>query len=147
MPYLSKIMACVAVLVALWGIHEWDVSVQVKKATQKYETAIVESKKRTERAARALEASFVKAEKEKDEKINRISDDLTSAIGRLQQRPKRPNTIVVASDPVPCTGAELYKEDGEFLTREAARAERVLEERNYFWNRYEEARLKLEEIE
>lgn len=77
----------------------------------------------------------------KDAQIASINTKLNAAIVQLQNRPSRytPSTPEGAKDSVrgtSCTGTELYREDGEFLTREAARAESVLIERNYYYSRY-----------
>lgn len=86
-------------------------------------------------------------EKEKDEKITRLNNYANSLLARVQQRPSRTeepnNNSTVESS---CTGRELYKEDGEFLVREAARAERILEERNYYYEQYEQVRKTLDEF-
>lgn len=101
---------------------------------------------RTERATEALEASTRQSLKEKDEKINRISAERDAALERLRNRPSRPSNDSPTEDRPSCRGTELYREDAEFLTREAARAEMILTERNFYWERYEDARLKLGEI-
>lgn len=63
-------------------------------------------------------------------KLQLANNDL---IERLRERPQRPATQVPATptDTNPqhtasrCTGAELYREDGLFLAREAARADEI----------------------
>lgn len=78
----------------------------------------------------------------KDEQLKAVDTKLAAALVELRNRPSRsdpPSTTQIANDPVrgaACTGAELYREDGEFLKREAARAESVLIERNYYYSRY-----------
>lgn len=101
---------------------------------------------RTERATKALEASLRSETKQKDAKIDSIQRQLADTIKRLRERPVRPNVVTVTEIREACTGRELYREDGEFLAREAARSERVLEERNFYWQQYENARVKLEEL-
>lgn len=46
----------------------------------------------------------------------------------------------------PITGMSLSREDGEFLAGEAARAEQYLQERDFYYERYEAARKELKEI-
>jgi hypothetical protein len=80
---------------------------------------------------------------EKDAKINLINSQLNTVLVSLHNRPSRPETITSDSpSSQACTGRELYREDGEFLAREAARAERVLAERDYYYQQYEEVRIK-----
>ena len=60
--------------------------------------------------------------KQKDAKIEAINNQLANAISELRKRPSRPAEAVPGS----CgTGATLYAEDGEFLVREAARADKI----------------------
>lgn len=101
---------------------------------------------RTERATEALEASTRRELERKDEKINRISVERDAALERLRNRPSRPNNDSPTEDRRSCRGTELYREDAEFLTREAARAEMILTERNFYWERYENARQQLEKL-
>lgn len=83
--------------------------------------------------------------KTKDETIASINSKLVAAISELRNRPSRPDSIASGTSQTPndpvrgtaCTARELYYEDAEFLTREAARAESVLIERNYYYSRYQ----------
>jgi len=142
----AKIIASVAVLAALWAFHEYDKAQAVKLVRQEMVLKAKEYAERTERATKALEASLRSESKQKDAKIDSIQRQLADTIKRLQQRPVRPNVVTVTEIREACTGRELYREDGEFLAREAARAERILEERNFYWQQYENARVKLEEL-
>lgn len=70
------------------------------------------------------------ARKAKNEELNRLHVDLADALERLRARPERPSEGGVPSDTPACpaagaTGAQLYREDSEFLVREAARADRL----------------------
>lgn len=84
----------------------------------------------------------------KDAQIKDINSKLDAALTELRKRPQRQptqNHPPTPSTTTSCTGAELYREDGEFLAGEAARAERVLTERNYYYEQYENARRQLEQ--
>lgn len=142
----AKIIASVAVLAALWAFHEYDKAQAVKLVRQEMVLKSKEYAERSERATKALEASLRLESKQKDAKIDSINRQLADTIKRLQQRPVRPNVVTVTEVRESCTGAQLYREDGEFLAREAARADRILEERNFYWKQYENARVKLEEL-
>lgn len=141
-----KIIALAVVLVALWGIHEYDKAVAVAEAKAELTVRMEEYAEKTERATKALEASHRSALKDKNAKIDSIERQLADTIVRLRDRPVRPDVVTITEIRESCTGAQLYREDAEFLAREAARAERVLEERNYYWQQYEQARLKLETL-
>lgn len=142
----AKIIASVVVLAALWAFHEYDKAQAVQEVRKELVAKSKEYAERSERATKALEASLRSESIQKDAKIADIERNLRSAIKRLHDRPVRPNVVTVTEIREACTGAQLYREDGEFLAREAARAERILEERNFYWQQYENARVKLEEL-
>ena len=146
MPTRAKIIASVVVLAALWAFHEYDKAQAVQEVRKELVAKSKEYAERSERATKALEASLRSERVQKDAKIADIERNLRSAIKRLHDRPVRHNVVTVTEIREACTGAQLYREDGEFLAREAARAERILEERNFYWQQYENARVKLEEL-
>lgn len=69
--------------------------------------------------------------KTKNAQIARLNADLSAALASLSDRPARPGATGVpaaagAGDLAPgCTGAQLYRDDGEFLTRLAADADQL----------------------
>ena len=142
----AKIIALAAFLVALWAFHEYDKAQAVNEVVKQAEKASKDYKERTERVQKTLDASHRLALKEKDVKITSIERNLRSDIERLRNREVRPNVVTITETRETCTGTGLYREDAEFLTREAARAEKVLTERNYYWQQYENARLELEKL-
>lgn len=142
----AKIIALAAFLVALWAFHEYDKAQAVNEVVEQAEKASKDYKERTERVQKTLDASHRLALKEKDVKITSIERNLRSDIERLRNREVRPNVVTITETRETCTGTGLYREDAEFLTREAARAEKVRIERDYYWQQYEDARLKLGEI-
>lgn len=142
----AKIIALAAFLVALWAFHEYDKAQAVNEVEKRAEQASKEYKERTERVQKTLDASHRLALKEKDVKITSIERNLRSDIERLRNREVRPNVVTITETRETCTGTGLYREDAEFLTREAARAEKVRIERDYFWQQYENARLELEKL-
>lgn len=86
-------------------------------------------------AARAKEQEWQAAAdqttKAKDEQISKINRRLVAALGELRNRPERP--AVLPENSSACrsgTGAGLYRPDGEFLARLAARADAIASERD-----------------
>jgi hypothetical protein len=81
------------------------------------------------RAAERIHTAELTAITERTADENRALADSVARLSRsLQDRPPRPSGGAVptgAADPVACTGAELYRPDGEFLAREAARADGI----------------------
>ena len=92
-----------------------------------------------------------KVEDLENEKAN-IKRQRDFALGELRKRPTREQAKERASSnptsaPKTCTGAELPREDAEFLTGEAANAELIAKERDFYYERYEQSRLRLEALE
>ena len=71
------------------------------------------------------QAATDKIRKDKDEKINAINNQLADAISELRKRPSRTSETSDGSVAKGCNGSQLYAEDAEFLTREAARADQL----------------------
>lgn len=77
-----------------------------------------------------LQASADKQREKSNAQIKALNSSLDAAIAGLSSRPARPDAGSVPSNPASaaggsgpgCTGAGLYREDGGFLAREAARA-------------------------
>jgi len=69
---------------------------------------------------REQQATTDQIRKQKDAQIEAINTQLANAISELRKRPSRP---AEASNGSCGTGATLFAEDAEFLTREAARAD------------------------
>lgn len=156
MPYLNKIIALIALVASLIGIHMWDKQVAVNKAKEEVTLAMQSAyqKKFTELLVVNLNKqkeinnnSFLLV-KEKNETIKNLNGKLSVAINSLQQRTSRSTSStypIHQTITTPCTGRELYLEDGEFLTREAYRAEALIIERDYYYNEYENVRKQLNE--
>lgn len=128
-----------------WHVKATQEAVEAARSVliQKYDKALRDEQTKAQKAANELQARADKMRDEKDAKINRINSELNVALVSLRNRPSRPETVT-HDTPVSqaCTGRELYREDGEFLAREAARAESVLAERDYYYKQYEEVRKK-----
>lgn len=152
-PYLSLIKYFVmgAFLVAFLTFHFVDKHNAVKASRIEYtielNKAVEKEKEKRTKLEKDLNDKHAIALKQKDDKIKSVDTELNIALERLSKRPSRPErmpspatTTVVQA----CTGRELYKEDGQFLTREAARAEKIIIERDYYYSQYENARKELE---
>lgn len=80
-----------------------------------------------------------------NENFNNISVSLDVANSLLDKYKTKPNSNTKPTSAT-CTreSPELYREDAEFLIKEAGRAERILKERDFYYERYEFARRQLE---
>lgn len=149
---LIKNFALAAILLLAVGWHVQDKHKAVQEATErttsvlnaKYDKSLKEAAVKAQKASIELQASADKTRQEKDEKINDINARLAAALSELRKRPNRPaNPPEYTGSEQACTARELYREDAEFLTREAARADSILAERDYYYQQYEEVRKKL----
>lgn len=122
----------------------WD-----KEKTEQY-AAYAAAQDAAREKEQALQASADLLRKEKDREIRDLNARATALTASLRQRPDRPapqanpvpNTPGTGS-PVPvCTGAELPREDAEFLAREAARADELRASLRQCLSQYEALRQK-----
>jgi hypothetical protein len=105
--------------------QQWD----NEKATQ-YE-AYAQAQEAARVKEQSLQAQADRLREEKDNEIRNLNARATALTNSLRDRPSR-TTTVASTVPSPtglscptltCTGAELSREDGEFLAGEAARAD------------------------
>ena len=155
MTILHKLGALLALLSAVFIWHIYDKSAAVHSAEQaitiklqnEQAHAVLEAIADTQAAQDKVIAESIKITKERDVKIQTLNRSLAVAIRSLQHRP--PRTEQHTNNPEAtgtCTGRELPREDAEFLTREAASAEKLIYERNYYFNEYENVRIQLEQL-
>lgn len=144
-PWLIKIIALGAVLGLLWGIHTYDKHSAVKEAVTNTELRIEkQARENADEISSLLKKDSAKAQGIKNEKIKSLTRERDNLLNSLRERPSRDSDSTAPGNSCPATGAQLYKEDGEFLAREAARADRIKEERDYYYLEYENARKQLE---
>lgn len=89
-----------------------------------------------------IHAVYVAERNKKDEEIRSVNKRLADALSGLRDRPSRTEGSVTGIGKA-STGAELSREDADFLVREAARADEVVAERNACYAVYESARIAL----
>lgn len=143
MSFWLKIGA-VGVLIALgisYHILDKRNAVQDALGAQRaiYEAKVLEESAKAQETSISLLNSALEDLKRKDEELKNINDKYASLSRSLQQRPSRKDSPSSPKGGGTCTGAELLREDGEFLAREAARADRILKERDYYYEQYRRA--------
>lgn len=134
-------VALIIVLGGLYGAHRYVVYDAVKQNTvqieQKYETARLQAEAAAKETTRLLQMNADRDKQSKDEKIASINSELARTERLLRDRPSRSSTAPQRPHTVPsCTGRQLYQEDGRFLAGEAAAAEKLIVERNYYYEQY-----------
>jgi len=155
-PAMGARMAIVGVLVWVLAISHWQAYRMGARAVQAQWTAdklaqaeqtlalTVEAAATTDR----LQLDADKLRKTKNAQIARLNADLSAALAGLSDRPARPGAGSVPTDPAAganpgCTGASLWRDDGEFLSREAARADGLLADLAQCQAAYDSAREKI----
>ena len=133
-----KLLILALVLVSLFAYHKVLVHEAITEAVAEVELNISKEnfklKERSLNAQIELQQSFDNIQKDKDAKIKNLNARVASLTRSLQERPSRPESSGVPDNsrieetPKGATGAQLYRQDGEFLAREAARAELIKEE-------------------
>ena len=106
--------------------QKWD----KERAAQEAEYAAAQAAAREKE--QALQADADQLRQEKDREIRNLNARATALSNSLRDRPSRPaesSTVPSAASngpaPAGCTGEKLYRPDGEFLAREAARADEL----------------------
>lgn len=124
----------------IWG---WNSQQQLVRVKEEQRQALIVAEEKVKISNRALQIQHELVLEAKNDKIQRLNAHTERLLTSLRERPVRPDPTIYTEAGGSCTGRELYREDGEFLTREAARAERILEERNYYFAQYEALRKQL----
>ena len=145
-----KLVLLVVVFVSLFAYHKIQISKAVTKAVTEIEMNLAkENFKLKERALNsqiALQESFDNIQKDKDAKIKNLNARIASLTRSLSERPNRPESGRVSDNSgveetkQGATGSQLYREDGIFLVREAARAELIKEELLTCYKSYDTAK-------
>lgn len=136
-----------AFVVGAVAYHVTEVEEAKASVRQEYQLAAEKQEKRALETTGEILIESKVIEDKKNEEILRITNFANNLSNSLSKRPTRIEQVTTTTSvESSCTGRELFKEDGEFLIREAARADTILEERNYYYEQYEQARKKLNEF-
>lgn len=149
-----KLTILVIVLISLFAYHKVLVHEAVTEAVAEVELNISKEnfklKERSLNAQIELQQSFDNIQKDKDAKIKNLNARVASLTRSLQERPGRPESSGVPDNSrieevrQGSTGTGLYREDSEFLSREAARAELIREELLTCYKSYDTAKAALD---
>jgi len=142
-----KVAVVSVVVTALVAFHLNAIEDAKDEVNKKWQTAQLQTDIERGVKEKTILDNALELEREKNAeitKLNIVADNLRNS---LRNRPSR-ETIVYRDNSIPpqaCTGAELSREDGEFLAGEAARAEELIKERDFYYKQYEQVREKLNE--
>lgn len=142
-----KVAIVSVVVVALLAFHLNAIEDAKDEVNKKWQAAELKKDLERKEKEKTILDSALELEREKNAEIKRLSLVADNLRNSLRNRPSR-ETIVYRDNPgtgQTCTGAELSREDGEFLAGEAARAEELIKERDFYYKQYEQVRKKLHE--
>ena len=149
-PHLVKLAFIGVLLGGLYGGHLYlvDKAVDAKEQAMKQEfhKQMLDSIADATRTEDKLRNSLNKKIQERDKQIANITAEHARLNRMLNTRPSREDNPSTSLPATSCTGSQLFREDGEFLTGEAARADTVVEERNLYYNAYIEAQKQLQDL-
>ena len=154
MNLATKIKWAVGIVLFLLAAVYADLRLKEVKKTaqqeviQEYKDEAVEQAIETQRSDKVIRDAVLAAERKKDEHYKGIIDQRDAIIDGLQKRPTRTEAAnsQLSCPPGSGSGASLHREDATFLAREAARADGVMGERDFYYESYEKARLEIEKL-
>ena len=152
----TKVFVVLVLFSLLFAWHKVLVHEAVTQAVSDIQAQQVKEnfrlKERSRDAKIALQESFDKIQKDKDEKLKSLNSRVASLTLSLQQRSSRaessgvPDNSKAAEVRPEGTGLGLYQQDGLFLAREAARAELIKEELLTCYRSYDTAKETLDKF-
>lgn len=141
---VAKYLGLVVIgLVIGWTINGWRLNASIASLKASHAKEVSTYYEGAREAEIALIEAVKKIRKERDNEIKDLNSRLGSALSGLQQREARSSSADTARACSATTGAELSKEDAEFLAREAARADTIVSYLNYCVAQYNLVRDKL----
>lgn len=133
-----------AIVVGLGAAYHFK---EINELKAEHTQQLQAAKDAAEKAEKDIEDQSAQLIKEKDEKISSLNGRVNALTRSLQQRAKRDSSVNLPPQVgETCTGAQLFREDGEFLAGEAARADQLAIERDFYYEQYEQARKRIDEF-
>jgi hypothetical protein len=121
-----------------WFVNGWRLQSKVANLEKEYAQNVANAYAQTRRIESELNQKIQKLERKKNGEIANVNARLRVALSELSERTSRAATSQSTTDCKGTTGSELSREDAEFLTREAARADRLRSALNICYQQYEE---------
>lgn len=109
-----------------WFVNGWRWDGKYQALVNQYKEEVIKAEKEARSKERLLQAAVDNERQIKDEEIRIVRSKLDASLNQLRQRSLRPSSDTPGtSDFKGATGSQLYREDGEFLIREATRADEI----------------------
>ncbi len=138
----AAVAAMLVAFTAGWILNGWRWNNAALKLAAAQTQARIDAEHKSRQQELALQAAADAARKTRDAEITIIRSQLDAALVSLRERPLRSSNVPGSSGTCPpATGAQLSREDAEFLAGEAARADAVAASLRYCRLTYDMARL------
>lgn len=128
-----------------WQVNGWRLNAKISALNESHAKELAQAQAQARAAEKAMQDAADKLRRDHDAKVRVITNRLNTTLAQLRQRPKRPASSPAKSTsagpaPTGCSGSQLYREDSEFLAREAARADLIREGYQQCQQQYEAVR-------
>lgn len=120
-------LTALSLFYAGWFVNGSRWEAKHESLIRSYQEEALLAQKKARATEQALQATIDRERTTHETKIRTINTQLVAALNELRERPTR-TSVVYTKSPCDCPGArgsQLFREDAEFLTREAARADRL----------------------
>lgn len=144
LPILTRIAIFVSTVVAGfaagWVINGWRLEANIASLKASHAQEVSGYYQAARKAEKELIEATEAIRREKDAEIEDVNNKLQSLTKQLRQRKARPSSPAPTRDCKGTTGAELSREDAEFLAREAARADQIRSALEHCYKQYDAVR-------
>jgi hypothetical protein len=121
-----------------WFVNGWRLQSKIANLEKQYALSVKQAYEQTRKVEQSLITKIETIERKKNGEIANVNARLRVALSELSERSSRSTTNQDTTDCKGTTGRELSREDADFLTREAARAERLRQALGSCYVQYEE---------
>lgn len=147
---LLENIGCIAALLAglyfvHWSLEKRAVAAGKAEVVAEYQKQVATAQAAVKEATDTLAANKVAADKDKADELKKADDKYaalvkSNSVRRTRAQAGQAGPGAVAPVGSSCTGAQLYRDDADFLAGFAQQAESVRIERDYYYGQYESAR-------
>jgi hypothetical protein len=129
-----------------WTTNGWRLNAKIDNMVATQAKEIADAQHKARQIEQDLQAKADGLRKDADNRIRSLTASRDSLLNELRSRSERPSASSITPDArlgltaKGCSGAELYREDSEFLVREAARADTLREGYRQCVTQYNEVR-------
>lgn len=128
-PWLIAILAAALISgLSGWTVRGWRAAAEINALRATIATGVASAATEARAIERKQQEIVNGALAQQNADLGSIADRLRIDLDRLRKRPARPADDLPGAPAIACqgcTGAELFRDDAEFLRREAARADEI----------------------